>query len=654
MKRTILTVIFFCITAAIYASDTLIVHKAVFFDVDKSELDATARQSLDSMVRSLRDQGECSVSIYGSTDIDGSAGYNQKLSERRAHAVQDYLLSQNIKAVKCETRGLGRKGDQYSKTENRRVDVDLRFTYFTGVADLYRSLSKDADQTFVIDPNVPNEIKCRDNTKITIPAGSLRLPNGQKPNGKVSITVREAINTADILSLDLSSVSDDRLLETRGMVYISASSGGQQLSVDSASPVSISIPSMNVSKDMKVFYGERKDGNSMNWKVADASFKPDVKIVPINIDRSSLSAMYIKDKYAPIKPRFEKVDAVPAPPTKPRQPIQVKEPERSNSYKGTALERVFNKKKIIRKNEDIYQQALKRYNESMEKQQEYQVKMRDYGVAMKAYDEKMRSFAEEGKHRLEQATVFFNELYQYNAATNINKLINSVQTMPLNNKTVLTGYLDSRYYQTPDFDRKEVLREIIGETYYRYFHYNEPNGNIDYTDNMISRDTIAGKFKLMGYTVIYDSMLHITHLDDTLAMLQERITSRCVEMGLFNQNNVAGYIASVSQLGWINCDRFTQTPPNQLATMNIKEKDEVKMYIVFNDLQSYLPMYRKGNEYSSSPIPKGKNVKVVAVKVVEGKPQMAISTINTSHPERVSLQYKTCSLKEIKNSFAAL
>jgi hypothetical protein len=657
MKRTILTLALCIITIATYASDSLIVSRAVYFDVDQYQLTPIARQQLDSMVQSLRDQGECAVSIYGSTDIDGTAGYNQKLSERRAHAVQDYLLAQNIKAVKCMARGLGRKGDEFSKPENRRVDVELRFTYFSGVADLFQSLSKDADQNFQIDPQADNEIKCQNNTVINIPAGSLILPNGEKPKGKVSITVREAISTADILAQDLNSVSDGRMLETRGMVYIGASSGGQQLAVDPSSPISVTVPGTNASEnDFKLFYGAKHGDQAMNWKVADKSFKPAVKTVPIALDRSMLSSMIYTGRMAPVAVKPSGDVPVPVMPSKPRMPIELQEPQRGDLYKASALERAFYKRKIAMKNEELYQQEVHKYDMSLEKQRIYKARMKDYEKAINTYNEQMNAFKREGEYRMALARQFFKARYEYLATGNINKLIKTIEAAPINNKTVLTGYANSWLFHN-DQDQRELLKQILGETYFHYYHYDDPKTEIrDIGDNIsiTKTDCIYPTFRVEGYTGIYDSLLRVTHLGDTLAMLQDRITQRCMELGLFSQKNVDGYVASVNQLGWINCDRFNETPKNQLVRMTVKEQEDVRMYMVFTDIKSCMPMGRLDNAYISNLVPTGKTVRIVAVKVVEGKPQLAVSTINTASRIPLVLQYKTCSLTDIRSNFAAL
>ena len=68
------------------------------FAFDKSELRPEGRTMLDGLVRQLDGAAYETIVATGHTDRFGTAGYNQKLSERRAQAVKDYLVSRNVQA----------------------------------------------------------------------------------------------------------------------------------------------------------------------------------------------------------------------------------------------------------------------------------------------------------------------------------------------------------------------------------------------------------------------------------------------------------------------------------------------------------------------------------------------------------------------------
>ncbi|MFN6944018.1 MAG: OmpA family protein [Cytophagaceae bacterium] len=84
-----------------------IVLKNVFFDTDKAALRKESYSELDRFVKLLKEQPELFVEIAGHTDDVGDNKYNQKLSERRAHSVVDYLVSKGIDKKRLFPVGYG-------------------------------------------------------------------------------------------------------------------------------------------------------------------------------------------------------------------------------------------------------------------------------------------------------------------------------------------------------------------------------------------------------------------------------------------------------------------------------------------------------------------------------------------------------------------
>jgi OOP family OmpA-OmpF porin len=109
-----------------------IVLKGVTFDTDKATLKPASIAVLDGVVELLRKRPEAKVEIRGHTDSVGKDAYNQKLSERRAQAVVDYLVSKGIPAANLSAKGFGESRPVASndtpegREQNRRVT--LQFT----------------------------------------------------------------------------------------------------------------------------------------------------------------------------------------------------------------------------------------------------------------------------------------------------------------------------------------------------------------------------------------------------------------------------------------------------------------------------------------------------------------------------------------------
>jgi outer membrane protein OmpA-like peptidoglycan-associated protein len=68
----------------------------VHFDFDKSTVKSEAQMILKRNIQVLKDNPKAKVRIAGYTSASGTEAYNQALSERRAKAVQDYLISEGV------------------------------------------------------------------------------------------------------------------------------------------------------------------------------------------------------------------------------------------------------------------------------------------------------------------------------------------------------------------------------------------------------------------------------------------------------------------------------------------------------------------------------------------------------------------------------
>ena len=101
----------------------------LFFDSGKSALKAGARNTLAKIADQLRINEETRVSVEGHTDSVGSDELNQTLSEKRAAAVRDYLVSRGVPAARITTRALGETAPVATndtpagRQQNRRVEL---------------------------------------------------------------------------------------------------------------------------------------------------------------------------------------------------------------------------------------------------------------------------------------------------------------------------------------------------------------------------------------------------------------------------------------------------------------------------------------------------------------------------------------------------
>jgi OOP family OmpA-OmpF porin len=102
---------------------------AVTFALDSAEIAAGFRGELDGVAAVLKDNPDLRVRIDGHTDTTGTERHNEKLSQRRARAVGDFLIAAGVDAKRIETQGWGQRKPAYpndtdaQRSANRRAEI---------------------------------------------------------------------------------------------------------------------------------------------------------------------------------------------------------------------------------------------------------------------------------------------------------------------------------------------------------------------------------------------------------------------------------------------------------------------------------------------------------------------------------------------------
>jgi outer membrane protein OmpA-like peptidoglycan-associated protein len=104
---------------------------AIRFDFDKSTIRPGNREVLSRMAGVLMTLEGYQIYVYGYTDDIGAAQHNQKLSERRAAAVRDYLVQSGVDPKIIGTKGYGESDpldsgqSMQARAKNRRVEIGI-------------------------------------------------------------------------------------------------------------------------------------------------------------------------------------------------------------------------------------------------------------------------------------------------------------------------------------------------------------------------------------------------------------------------------------------------------------------------------------------------------------------------------------------------
>ena len=110
------------------AGDEWFVRGQVLFDVNRATIKPEAAEVLLRVANFLKKNQQYMVEIQGNTDSTGPLAWNMELSEKRADAVKQYLVTNGVAAGRLTTKGFGPNeplapnNTAAGRAKNRRVD----------------------------------------------------------------------------------------------------------------------------------------------------------------------------------------------------------------------------------------------------------------------------------------------------------------------------------------------------------------------------------------------------------------------------------------------------------------------------------------------------------------------------------------------------
>lgn len=111
-------------------AETVRVELEVLFDFDKANVKDGSYSDIENLAEFMKQYPELSTTVEGHTDSAGPDAYNQKLSERRAHAVRKVMVEKygvaadRVNAVgHGETRPVADNATEEGRSLNRRVEA---------------------------------------------------------------------------------------------------------------------------------------------------------------------------------------------------------------------------------------------------------------------------------------------------------------------------------------------------------------------------------------------------------------------------------------------------------------------------------------------------------------------------------------------------
>ena len=397
MRLQLLTLLFSLFCLQLLAQNTENLEVAVYFETASAELTPESQTALQELSDQILGMGDYKLDLAAHTDSRGTTRYNDRLAQRRARSVAHYLQDQGITTDNMQTLALGESeaGDdtdnEVRQQNNRRVDVLVQGWYWQGVGSLQDSLATPLAQSYTLDPTEDQLIEGEKGGRFYISANSFVTLDGEEVSGPVEVELTECYSLGDMISLGLTTTAQDRILESGGMLRLTASINGEPLVLKEGRSIGAAVPTPGFQQDMSLFYGQAHGENEgeLDWVNTEDQVQPTLPPLRMaNAPRRPVWTYYGQlylTRYDYSKdPRRPKEPTV----TEPRKPY---EPNYERiSYHPKGLEKIFMSKATRdEKTAQLREEKRERYVENMRRFRQRKV---NYERTMSKYEEDREAF----------------------------------------------------------------------------------------------------------------------------------------------------------------------------------------------------------------------------------------------------------------------
>ena len=646
------------------------------FKVDQFKIDDTYKETLDKIVSEAKSGSYYEISLSAHTDNDANNQYNINLSKNRAQAVVDYLTSKGLNATYIETQWYGEEkpevanNNNQSKLINRRVDIELKKFQFNEIADVFKSAGGDYSQTFTLSSVGENIIKGKNGTQITIPKDVLETKDGKAiSNENVTIELQEFQKPMDAVFNNLSTICDGKILETGGMFKISATYNGEELQVKNGKSLPVEMPSNNIKPNMELYTGITNGHNATEWVERNIPFEPKRK-TPLKAPSTKLDEKYLKTLLQKLTTEPYEYKTTYTLPVSPQTPIMPRKPQKpatvSEEDLYTTAQRFLwtnhKKQKGVfkeqHKREEIYNQRLATYQSRMVK---YFEQLNQYYADTVIYKQELDQFyiwveKEKEKHQ-KNVNLLEKQLFNFG----INRLIAMSQNdkmthlspqnillkeFNINEKTVKQLNLLLYRINLLEWVSKLPKNQLSTLSYYNQFNYASNKVGSKYQKAEGYRINSINQWSYNSFAKLVldsDSKLAQMFADAKLDLLKKR-----EKLGFFNMNDVSNiYTTAISNLGFINCDKFAEFPQSAMTTIEVETNNLAQVSFYIKNTNSMLSAYQnvKGNYYVN--IPKGCQVTMLVVELNQGIPMFEKKRMVVEDNQIIKADTQPITLKEM-------
>ncbi len=256
------------------------VREQVYFDTGDYELSEEGRSVLDALIAQGASQVIHGVKVAGHTDAVGSDEANRILSKKRALTVARYLRDHGVNASVVKLKAFGEMkavadNDTYQGRKlNRRVELKI---YLGAMKELEEAVVftcpnlKYTAEEEVVQANEGNYdcenglvLQGKRGVSIEVPGGAF---DGCDESGDITIKLGEYTEFDYVVGKNVSTMAGDTLLESAGMICLSAYANNRQISeIAEGKYVTVKIPAERFDPGMRLYFSNQsRDVTSITW-----------------------------------------------------------------------------------------------------------------------------------------------------------------------------------------------------------------------------------------------------------------------------------------------------------------------------------------------------------------------------------------------------
>lgn len=593
---------------------------------------------------------------------------NENKIERKIY--KDSITSQDSTKVSTSK--------QY-ETDNEPVETSYNTTTkiakYGSVISTEERITKKA-QRFTYHQNYDTILRCKEGTILKLKKGSFINATTNEPViGPIELFVSEYYTLSDILLSNLSTVSNNKLLETGGMLHIETLQGTNALALKPGSTIEISFPTASLKENMQLFKGAWEDEN-INW----------------TLPNDELESIEVSDIEPTVEVPFNIVEVTPTFPECDHLQGEARK-KCTQDYISRFIGRNFNTSVGV--SEGL--SGLHRINAVfkididgsiifIQSNSQYQSLSEEANRVIEALP-KMIPGRQRGRAVIVPYSIPIRIAFESSNSNNFESRTIDFTTDSISIRNIREVTMDTIYSESRGIVEmiREVMHDadfIVDSTFIEQWDQYKKQRLIREIDAMNNRRFILRKplFEMENtrFVVLSDDSItrggHVvripwdaTKIPTTTRVMELRprplyaagrdaVTASEFESRLIkgtdqsiSTEDINYYVLKSSNLGWINCDRFINNRSQRIKyKLKIKNSKGAKISMVFKSYNSVLPSWERHGYFDFQLVPKNENITLVAIKRENGKLYFdQIETLTQVNPD-IEFNLKEITLDELK------